>query len=578
MSSRNRVVLPRFTASKFVLSKPLLSRLVLSIAALVCLSLLVACGSSSPKGTAPPTGGFSNSNLSGTYAFSTVGEDVNNGIMAIAGTFTANGSGGITGGTIDVMEPSGPVGISPALSVTGGNYSVGADGRPESSSGVITLATSSEGTFIFDYVLSSTNGGLITYFSPNAGDGGSGSGTFQLQTSVTQTSINGQPYTFSTSGTSSTASIAMAGAFTLDANGNVGVTTTGIEDVTTLSTSAIDVPCGTNGCAMSSGNITLSSTAGAPGTASFAATPGTFTFDVYPVSPSQLIFIETDGTFVTVGNAFTQATSIPVGNNVYSVAGIDLSSGSPIASVGLLVTNSTNGITNASTQDFNDGGSSPATPGTFTGSYGSLTSGRSTITLNGFVNEADLGCSNCSFAVYPFVSGGVNGMLVVENDGGGITSGVAYIQGSSPAFASGQGYGMDLTGTNISTGTEEDDIAEFTNTSGALAGLIDYDDQGTTSFGSTYTGTYAADSTGISGRGTVTTATPGTTGYGMATYVVDSSTSVAVVNDGSGMIALGTLQTQSATSASANIAQQHLAALRASIVAGKHLKKQSKNR
>jgi hypothetical protein len=172
----------------------------------------------------------------------------------------------------------------------------------------------------------------------------------------------------------------------------------------------------------------------------------------------------------------------------------------------------------------------------------------------------------------------VTGMQLLEIDGAGITSGVAYAQGSSPSFASGQGYGVNLSGINISSGSEieEDDIAEFTNTSGTLSGLIDYNQEGATSFGQSYSGTYAPDSTGISGRGTVTTATPGTTGYGMAMYVVDSTTALSVVNDGSGMIGVGTLQTQSATSAaSASAVQQHLIVIQA--MASKHLKK-SKNR
>ncbi len=569
MSLRNRQV-PSCVAVKSVLA----------IFAVLSLSFLVACGSSSPHGTPPPTGGFSNSNLSGTYAFSVVGEDINGGIIAFAGTFTANGSGGITGGTIDVVEPAGPLGSLQGVGVTGGGYNVGADGRPESKSGLLTLVTAN-GSFAFDFVLSSSNGGLITYYSTNENYGGSGSGSFQLQTSVSQSSINGQSYTFSTSGASSTASVATAGAFTLNGSGSVA---TGIEDLTSVSnTGVVDVPCGASGCTMTAGNITLSSTAGAPGTASFTTTPGTFTFDVYPVSPSQLIFIETDGTFFTTGNAFSQATSIPAGNNVYSVAGIDISDDEPTASVGLLVTNGSGGITSGY-QDYNDAGTSPVSPDTFTGSYTTLTSGRSVITLVGFVNESGLGCSSCSFAVYPFVSGGVSGMEILEIDGGGITGGVAYAQTASPTFASGQGYGMNLTGSNLSLAeeveepVEEDDIAEFTNSSGTLTGLIDFNDayqgQVTTAFAQKYTATYAADSTGISGRGTVTTPTPGTTGYGMATYVVDSSTSLAVVNDGSGMVALGMLDTQSATTAaSANAAQQHLVAIRAAMMAGKHLKK-----
>ncbi len=561
---------------------------VLAIAAVLSLSFLVACSSSSPKGQAPPTGGFSNSNLSGTYAFSVIGEDVNGGIVAFAGTFAANGSGGITSGTIDIVQPSVLSAPAQGVGVTSGGYSVGADGRPESNSGLLTLATASNGTFYFDYVLSSSNGGLITYYSTLAGDGGTGSGSFQLQTSVAQSSINGQAYAFSTSGASSTgAPFATAGAFTLNGSGGVAA---GIEDVVLGSTYPTTLPCTATGCTMSGGNITLSGTS-APGTASFVTTPGTFTFDVYPVSPSQLIFIETDQAFITTGTAFTQATSIPAGNNVYSVSGLDYTEQTPSgdtapeASAGLLVTNGSGEITSGY-QDYNDNGSSPTTPSTLTsGSYTPLTSGRSVMTLVGFVNQSGLGCSSCSFALYPFASGGVTGMEILEIDGGGITGGVAYAQGASPTFASGQGYGLNLSGTNeANSDAEEDDIAEFAfESSGScsggasgtnLCGLIDFNDtiSGTTqtSFGQSYSSAYAAD-TSISGHGAVAA---GNNAYGMATYVVNDSTSLAVVNDGSGMVAVGTIDTQSATTAaSANAVQQHLVAIRAASMAGKHLKK-----
>ncbi len=61
-----------------------------------------------------------------------------------------------------------------------------------------------------------------------------------------------------------------------------------------------------------------------------------------------------------------------------------------------------------------------------------------------------------TFAAYPS-SGGTQ---LLEIDGLGITGGVAYPQ-SNTSFASGQGYGLNLTGSN---GSEVDDIAEFTNT------------------------------------------------------------------------------------------------------------------
>src|ERR1700689_4205783 len=79
-------------------------RLLMALAAISGIFLAVGCGSGS--GFVPPNNnGFSNSDLNGTYVFSSVGTDVNNYPIAMAGTFTANGTGGITGGTIDIVDP-----------------------------------------------------------------------------------------------------------------------------------------------------------------------------------------------------------------------------------------------------------------------------------------------------------------------------------------------------------------------------------------------------------------------------------------------------------------------------------------
>ena len=81
------------------------NRLVLSV--IVCsLVVLAGCGGSSYNGsTPPPTGSFSNSDLNGTYVFSVTGSDVNFAFLTMVGTLTANGSGGITGGTVDINDP-----------------------------------------------------------------------------------------------------------------------------------------------------------------------------------------------------------------------------------------------------------------------------------------------------------------------------------------------------------------------------------------------------------------------------------------------------------------------------------------
>src|SRR5271156_801606 len=110
--------------------------------ALSTLAFLVGCSSSnsSPAPQPPPSGAFSNSNLSGTYVFSVSGVDQNNVPYAIVGTFTANGSGGngtggITGGTIDIVDPE-TTSVFGAPINGNGQYSISKDGRGQMTIGM----------------------------------------------------------------------------------------------------------------------------------------------------------------------------------------------------------------------------------------------------------------------------------------------------------------------------------------------------------------------------------------------------------------------------------------------------------
>ncbi len=531
MSSRSRFVLP----------------VILSVFA-----VLAGCGSSSPKVQPPPGGGFSNSDLNGTYVFSTSGADASGYVMSFAGTFTANGSGSISDGALDMVDPT----LTPFLqgqAITGGSYSVGVDGRPASKGGLLTLVTSA-GIFTFDFVLSSSSGGQITYYDANATYGGTGSGSFELASAVTQSNINGQPYTFNVSGNSVNAAsgaqypFASVGTFALDSNGQIGVTTTGVHDVNNDATAICNV---STGCTITAGSVSVATV---PGTATITSSAGTFGFDVYPIDATHFKLIETDGFFFTAGDAYNQSTTIQAGNNVFAAAGYDYSAQGPIAAAGLLVTGSSGNVTNSSTEDFNDSGTANEVTG-YSGTYSTVTGGRSLITLTGFVKgDNGLGCADCEFAAYP--SSG--GLQFLEVDSAGFLDGSATLQ-SATAFASGDGYGMDITGANAGNGTgaiEEDDIAEFTNSSGTLTGITDFNDEGALTFDQAYSASYAADSTGISGRGTITSANSNS--YDMAIYVVDTSTAVGIVQD-SNMVALGTLDTQSSSS-SANSAERHVSA------------------
>jgi hypothetical protein len=529
------------------------NRLVVLIAALLSLSFLVACGSSTPKAAPPPSGSFSDKNLNGTYVFSVTGSDPNGYFQTIAGTFTADGNGGITGGVIELGDAG--AGLLSPTAVTGGVYNVGVDGRGGfSKGGGITLQTQSAGNFTFDFVLSSSDHGLITEYDSY----GTGSGTLDLQSTVTQSDINGKSYAFNFSGSSGVGyfcgtsltgnmPFATVGAFALDSNGDVSP---GIEDINNNCTSV----GGTSGVAITGGSVILcTSCVGGPGTgpstATITSSAGTFTYDVYPVDATHLKFIESDGHLITAGDAFTQVSAIPTGDNVFIVAGYDFVASGPFTAAGLIDANG-GVVMSDSVEDINDVGSPSEL--NFSGSY-SGTGGRLVLDLSGggFVNGGGgLACSSCTFAAYP--SSG--GLQLLEIDNGGMTGGVAYPQ-SATSLASSAGYGMNLTGVN--SNGEEDDIAEFTNNNGAFTGLIDFNDQGQLSYAQRFSSTYSADGT-VPGRGVVTPVSNAS--FNLVTYVVDNSTVVLVETDNN-QVGLGSLVEQSASAAS-NAATRHLSVLR----------------
>ena len=500
------------------------------------MAALSAC-SSTNRATPPPTGGFNNTDLNGTYVFSTSGSDSGagsftgqSGFLAMAGTFTACGctSGTISSGTVDVYDSL--LGASGPLAIASGNYSVGVDGR-----GTATLpANTPFGTPItLDFVLSSSQHGLVTEFDQN----GSGSGTLDLQSSVAQASLAGT-FVFNLAGVSSGGTPeATVGSVTLDATGTA---TTGVQDLNLNGASST--------LTITSPSAVLVGTGTSPGT----ATLGAFSFDVYPIDSTHLKFIETDTGAVLVGDVFLQSSSsFPSGELAFTMVGLDFTAGLPLAVGGMMNSNGTSSIS-AGVEDFNDGGTSDitstsTTPLAFTGGISS-SGGRFLLTLNNIENGANGTLGNFTFAAYP----STGGTQLLEIDGLGITGGAAFPQ-SNTSFASGQGYGLNLTGSNITGGFEEDDIAEFTNTSGALKGLVDINDQGQTQAPQNFSGTYAADSTNP-GRGLISSSA-----FNLTTYTLDSTNSIFIEIDNS-QVGLGSIG-QQASAAQGAIATR-MAALR----------------
>jgi len=521
------------------------NRVFLPVVALFSLAFLVACGSGSHSPVPPPSGGFSNTDFKGTYTFSVLGADAN-GTFAMAGSLTACGctQGTISGGNVDLVD-SGSSAPNSTIS-NSSTYEITQDGRGKAN---LTITPTAGGTVgvVLDFVLTSSSHGLIIRFDDN----GTGSGTIDSQpTPVTQSSL-ANAYAFSLAG-SDTANnpLSAEGAFTLDSSGNIAASPAGIEDVNYNVAISSQLAL-TGGITVGSGT--------APGTAALTATGYDLTFDVYAIDNTHLKIIESDGKAVLVGDVFTQpSASIPSGNLVFTVAGADYSQNPAVPFVaGGIVSSDGASQLSSGAEDINeggvvDGGTSPATPASFNGTFVASPSGsgRFLVSLTGFAGGS-------TFAAYPS-TGGILIMQIDTGLGAGITAGVAMKQNGT-SLDSSQGYGLNLTGMDLSSGGELDEIAQFQTTSGAFTnGLIDVNDGGPESpanFGGSY-------SVGANGVGSATNLTNGL--QSMFFYVVDNQTAVFISTDPSGdQMSVGAFQEQSTPStANAAVAEQHLAMVR----------------
>ena len=514
MSLRNRIVLP----------------LILST-----LAVLAGCGgSSTPAAVAPPSGGFSASELSGTYVFSTAGSDPNGYFFTMAGTIVANGSGGITGGVIDIndsdIQVSTPIQAFGQAISSSSNYTVGVDGR-----GKINLVSTPLGTIVFDFVLSSNAGGLITEFDGN----GSGSGTLELQSATITQAQLAQGYAFSLSGFDGGDNVlGGAGAFVLGSDGTI-TSGTGVND---FNDSGIVYPA-----AGLTGVFSLG-TGGASGTAQLATAVGPLNFNFYVVDATHLKVIETDGLNgvapVLSGDVFQQ-TSMPTGSLVFTMAGE--SSAGPLA-LGGLMTSSGAGQSTSGAEDVNLAGtlSSPTAPVPFSLNYTATTNGRATLGLTNFSGGPT------SMAIYPTTEG----VLMLEIDNFALTEGTAYAQSATALGTPPQGYGLNLSGVNFgSAGSgggsfELDDIAEFaTSASTGPSGLLDENDQGSPQNPQTISAAFsslAADgSSPATGRGLASFASNSTTGlFNIIYYTVDGTNTIFMESD-TVQASVGSFQLQS---------------------------------
>ena len=516
------------------------NRFALLTIAVLYLAFLAGCGSSTHSPVPPPSGGFSNADFSGTYTFSIAGEDIDAADspspFVMSGSFTACGctAGTLSAGSVDVSDFSG-TGSGLAINTTGSGYSISQDGR-----GKVDLSiTTSSGNIpiVLDLVLTSSSHGLVSRFD----SGGTGSGTIDLQPSPVTLSTS--PYAFSLSGTDLKGDpLSTVGAFTLSSSGSISA---GVEDFNDDATPAFESSI--------SGSVTVGSGT-APGTATLDTGFGNLTFDVYAIDAAHLKLIESDGLAILMGDVFAQpSATIPSGTLVFTMTGLD-PTGAPFAAGGTVSSDGASQLTNGA-EDFNDAGSvdgntSPAVPTSFNGTFVASPSGsgRFQVALSGFAGGTN-------FVAYPS-SGGV---LILEADSGlnaGVTDGAAMTQTTGASLSASEGYGLNLTGVDLTSDYELDEIGQFNTTSSGMSGLLDLNDF-TVSNPSTsnLTGSYTPSSNSAQGSATFDN-------QGVFYYAVDGST-VLLLSTDSTDVSVGTFEEQTTPSAaSADIAQRHLATLK----------------
>jgi hypothetical protein len=265
-----------------------------------------ACGGG--NGTAvppPPVGKYTLANLNGQYAFVTNGEvfagtTVNS--LSRVGSFIADGQGNIKGGVEDVNEAS--VGVTPAITITGGNYTVNADGR-----GTLTLQLP-QSSINFGITLTSSNDGLMIDETSTTAQSSTGSGNFIKQNSgsFALASISG-PYVFDFSGFDTTLSPeSILGEFT--ASG--GPITSGVEDINDNGSFTTAAPVAGS---LAADQLNLSTLAGfGRGVAQLNGSQYVF----YIVDSSRIRLLSTSGGTMLSGDAVAQSNTAPA--NVSSIA------------------------------------------------------------------------------------------------------------------------------------------------------------------------------------------------------------------------------------------------------------------
>lgn len=414
-------------------------------------------GSSSVPPPPPPAAKFSNASLAGQYALSMTGTELCAGQASFfgrAGTFTADGNGNIVGGLEDVNVCTGVQ----TLAFTGGNYSVGPDGR-----GSLSL-TNNTGTTTYSITLSTTTQGFIAQTDVNT----TASGSFQRQNpaAFANAAITGG-YVFDVKGVDVAGTAvnlaSIVGRFDADGSGNVSNDLFDSNIAGTLSGQQTFLPG-----AFYAVDSNSDGAAFGRGTAHIAGQD----FAFYIVDATRVKFVGTGFPSVFIGEALAQQN---IAFNVASLSGsfafliAGSSSSGSIAAAGRFTADGGGNVTNVVADENNNGSVTLLPNGTVTGTY--------TVDANqlggGTLTWTDSKAGTFSFIFYLISP---TQAVFQETDSKIISDGSFSLQTTSSISTATLAGDYIFGWSGVSTGAE-DSAGQLTLTSsGSFSGLMDFNE------------------------------------------------------------------------------------------------------
>jgi hypothetical protein len=423
------------------------------------------------------------SDLSGSYAFALAGRDVNAHAYSLAGTVALDGNGNVTAGEQDYNNGHGTLSPQPSGdSITGGTYTVGADGR-----GTLTLITNNAalgvtGTETFSLVVVNGKHALLTQTDAS----GTASGTLDAQTVAGGLTQLTGTYSFTVAGASGNNPEVFGGVFISNAAGAF---------------THVTVDSSSNGSVNKGGSNTGTYTApDASGRGTFAFGGDNFVY--YVIGPEALRIIVVESSETDLGVAIGQGAgpfskASLTGNFVFKNASAETGAGS-YASAGLLTTDGNGNITSGFA-DVDEAGT--VTSAAFTGTYTVAANGYGSIAIAGGATQhvTTLGVYAIDPAINPLdpnsTSGG-GGALILDLDAADVGGGVLLPQVASPTFTG--NYALDYRAFTPA-GVEQDATGQVAVGNGSFTGTADSNTLPTVgaSLGVSVSGTLTADTTHV---------------------------------------------------------------------------------